>query len=394
MVSLKNMKAFSLFLLLILSLSCASRETLPAKTAETGSVTRPGENTGPVVQETWEQKWAGTLAEAKKERSVVIYAVLSVAPPLKDVLNLFKERYGIVLEVISFGRGAEQSGRLFSERNKGLYLADLFMSGMNTQVETKQRKAFDSLEPAFILPEVMDSKLWYKGQLPWGDKDHQIFNYLLYPVSPIAINTQLVKLEDIRSYYDLLAPSWKGKMILNDPTIAGTAFNSFSSSILNKALDLDYFRQLARQEPVVLRDQTLQIDWLAKGKYPVAIWARDPTVVEYQKAGAPISFIPTIKEGFYLATGGSGLSMINRAPHPNATRVFINWLFSKEGQKHMQNYVKVHSAREDIPTEGVPSVRVPGEKYLLSANSSENWILNEQEAYFDMAKQVFAPLVR
>lgn len=202
--------------------------------------------------------------------------------------------------------------------------------------------------------------------------------------------------EDIKSYYDLLDPRLKGKITMNDPTTTGQGFNTFSTLIFHKALDLDYFRQLVRQEPLVLRDQRLQVDWLAKGKYPVALWARDPHVVEYMKEGAPIYYAPHPKEGGQLASGGSAISLINRAAHPNAARVFINWLLSKEGQKHMQDFNMTQSAREDVTIEALDPIQVrrPGEKFLLSANNVEEWLLHDQDRYLDMAKELFAPLIK
>lgn len=286
--------------------------------------------------------------------------------------------------------------RIFAERRAGLYLADIFMSGMNTQVGAKQGNALDPLEPALILPEVTNSKLWYEGKLPWGDKDRTIINYFLSPVSPIAVNTQLIKPDDIKSYYDLLTPKLKGKTVINDPTTTGIGSAFFSSLVFYKDVEPDYFHQLVKQEPVIMRDQNLQVDWLAKGKYPIALWPRSQPMVEYLEAGAPISYTPIPKEGTYLQTSGSSVSLVNRASHPNAARVFINWLLSKEGQQYMQDNLKLHSAREDISTKGLDplNMRKPGEKYLLSANVIEEWILNEQDRSLDMAKQIFAPLIR
>lgn len=276
---LKNVIAPGLALLLFFIFSCTSRET----PGTGGKAPVPAPETRLAAKEGWETNWEKTLQAAKKERRVVVYGVATVSPALKDRIKFFKEKFGLELEIASFGRGAEQMSRLLTERNSGLYLADIFMSGMNTSSSVKERGAFDFLEPALILPEVIDEKLWYKGQIPWGDKEKKIIRYWAYPTRYLSINKEFMNPEDIKSYYDLLDPRLKGKITMNDPTTTGQGFNTFSTLILHKALDLDYFRQLVRQEPLVLRDQRLQVDWLAKGKYPVALWARDPHVVEYMK---------------------------------------------------------------------------------------------------------------
>lgn len=386
-----GLMATGLVITILLLMACAPKESLRTEIPTALSEKPAAEaKTGP------EAEWEKTLKEAKKERIVVIYAVGSIAPGLKEAIPVFKQKYGLDLEVVSFGRGAEQMARLFSERGAGLYLADIFMSGGNTSFEVKQRGALDLIEAALILPDARDAKPWYGGQFPWADKEHKIIRYFLYPLPPIAINTQLVRTEDIKSYYDLLAPKWKGKITINDPTTAGIGFSVFSTMMFYKALDMDYFQQLVKQEPVIIRDQRLQVDWVAKAKYSIALWPRSEPIVEYMRAGAPVSYTPVPKEGTHLATGGSSISLINRAPHPNAARLFINWLLSREGQMHMQDSLKLPSAREDISTEGLDplNIRSPGAKYFIAANTIEEWLLNEQDRYLDISKQIFAPLIK
>src|SRR3990172_35916 len=105
---------------------------------------------------------------------------------------------------------------------------------------------------------------------------------------------------------------------MNDPTIAGTGIKSFS--ILGFAiLKIDFFRQIAALEPTIIRDQRLQVDWLAKGKYAILMFPRTAPVTEYKEAGAPITFVSPA-EGTYLSAGGGNNAIMNKAPHPNAAR--------------------------------------------------------------------------
>ncbi len=62
---------------------------------------------------------------------------------------------------------------------------------------------------------------------------------------------------------------------------------------------------------------------------------------------------------------------VNHAPHPNAAKVFINWLLSRKGQMTLQRIMRktenpADSLRVDIPQDDVPylSRRVEGVKYL------------------------------
>lgn len=324
---------------------------------------------------------------------MVIYAS-SIAPPLKESTVLFKQKYGIDLELVS-GRGGEISTKLLQERLNGLFLADVFVSGLNTIYgPVKKSGALEPLEPALILPEVVDVYLWYGGKLPWADKERLIFTFLHYVSPDLTINTQMVRPDELKSLFDFLQPAWKGKLLIGDPTITGTAFNGFSTMLVHKVVDLDFFHQLIKQEPAVMRDDRLLVDWVARGKNPVALWARSVRVAEYQSAGAPIMDISS-REGAYLSVDGSGTALMSKAPHPNAAKVFLNWLLSREGQAIMQNFLGNQSAREDISIEKLDSitVRKGGQKYFLGANNIEEWVLGQQDKYLDTAAQTFKPLL-
>ena len=47
----------------------------------------------------------------------------------------------------------------------------------------------------------------------------------------------------------------------------------------------------------------------------------------------PVKALPIFKEGTYGTAGSGILVIIKNRPHPNATKVFVNWLLSKEGQE-------------------------------------------------------------
>lgn len=286
------------------------------------------------------------------------------------------------------------ASKIFRERENGLFILDVFLMGLNTTFSIKNRIA-EPLEPALILPEVIDPKFWMGANLPWADKDRSVLTFWAYATHMINTNTQLVKTDEMKSYYELLDPKWKGKIVMNTPAAAGPGFNGFSSLLVNKVVDLDFFQQLVRQEPVVLRDDRLIADWLARGRYAIALWGRNVPMDEYRQAGAPIGYAAP-KEGTYVSASGGNLVLVNKAPHPNAAKIFINWLLGKEGQTLVQNASGTQSAREDISTEGlIPStIRTPTGKYFIAANSVEEWVLKEQDKYLDMAKQVFSPVLQ
>jgi ABC-type Fe3+ transport system substrate-binding protein len=63
---------------------------------------------------------------------------------------------------------------------------------------------------------------------------------------------------------------------------------------------------------------------------------------------------------------------MNQAPHPNAARLFVNWLLSREGQLSFQKVMNsadllVESMRVDIAKDAIPAPqrRVAGVKYII-----------------------------
>ena len=158
-------------------------------------------------------------------------------------------------------------------------------------------------------------------------------------------------------------------------------------------LDLEFFRQLAKQEPIIIRDQRLQVEWLAQGKYAIAYAPQTAVVADFQQAGASISYI-TPKEGTYLSSGSGNVSLVNRAPHPKAARIFINWMLTKEGVNIFSQAFGSHGARIDVSTEGIDDImqRKPGVKYWIGAHTEE-FQLKEPEMMIP-ANEIFGALVK
>ncbi len=346
-----------------------------------------------VEKGSWKAEWETTLRKAREEGEVAVCGV-SIAAGLRDSIKLFKEKFGINL-LITTGRTSEMAPKLLQERRNGLYLQDVMISGQNTMVESlKPAGAFDPLEPLLVLPEVTDQKLWYDGRFNWADEGRYIFNFALYPIHMVFINTELVKPGEIRSYYDLLQPKWKDKILINDPTTAGVANISFSAMVYNSLVDQDFFRKLTAQKNMMTRDQDLQATWLAKGKYPIALWPTTGAVAKFMEAGAPVIPVANMKEGTAAGSSGSGLAIFNKAPHPHAAKVFINWFLSREGQAAIQNSVRKQTRRIDVPPEGLSPMetRIPGVKYYPMPDEKEKFILTEAKKYKQLAEQLFAPL--
>lgn len=315
----------------------------------------------------WEKEWADTLAAAKKEGKIVVY--MTGGSAIRDALvKSFGEKFGISVEALA-GTGLEIGEKLIRESKAGLNLADIYNGGVTTPVNNlKPAGVLEPIDKMLILPDLTDpkviEKVWWNGKLPWVEPEHKVLAFMAYPQAWAVINSDLVKPDEMKSYQDLLNPKWKGKISMFDPTMTGAGGKLLSVTAL-QIMNMDFWRQFASQEPVFFRDHRVMVEGVARGKYYMALAAKPDEVALFKDTGAPLMFRKPV-EGIGLTTGSGGLSLPMKVPHPNASKVFINWLLSKEGGTVFSKAFASQSARNDVPTDFLPAdqIRQPDVKYF------------------------------
>lgn len=341
----------------------------------------------------WKIEWDKTVEAAKKEGKVLIYST-----PSNDIMRalaeVFEKKYGIKVEWIS-GRGEEWAQRMLSEKNAGIRAVDVIIAGGTiTLTVVKPQGLLGKIDPLLILPEVIDPQAWITKGLPYTDKAHTSMPLVATFQRYVLRNTNMVKENEITSYKDLLNPKWKGKIVMNDPTVVGTA-NAFFGML---ALDIwgieeskNFMRQLVRQEPVITRDRRLQVEWVARGKYALSLATNLENAIEFINMAAPVAFCK-VKEGGKVGSGAGGLSVPEIPAHPNASKVFVNWILSKEGQSVFVKAYGSPGVRKDAPREGISPQLFPDpdEKFY---DDTEESILYRGEMT-KIAKDIFAPLFK
>lgn len=152
-------------------------------------------------------------------------------------------------------------------------------------------------------------------------------------------------------------------------------------------------RELARQEPLILRDKRLQVEWVARGKYPVSIAASTDLITQFKNAGALLSQQLLKEEIQYVISGSGNVTLLKGAPHTNAAKAFINWLLSSEGQTHVSRISLVQSSRIDVPSDHLAEEdrRDPNIKYYRAL--TEDFFLKESELQ-ELAHEIFGPLIK
>jgi iron(III) transport system substrate-binding protein len=324
----------------------------------------------------WQSEWEKTVQAAKKEGNLSLYLYQGEGV-LSALAQLFQKKYPEIKVVTTVGRGNTLAPRIMAERRAGKYLVDAYISGVTTAYEVFYRaKILDSVRAALILPEVIDESKWWLGQHQYVDQENRyIFLYVGNVGEYVSYNTKSVEAGEIRSYWDFLNPKWKGKILSRDPKISGSQRIGLRMFYHTPELGAEYIRRLYGEMDITITQEIRQAtDWLGTGKFAICFFCSE--ILNAKSQGVPVDEFRTAqwKELRAISAGNMGsVALLNQPPHPNAARVFVNWLLSREGQIAFQRTANTptnseESLRMDIPKDVVRSEvrRIDGVKYLLA----------------------------
>lgn len=307
----------------------------------------------------WQVEWKKTVVAANKEGQVTIYA-FGGATMLPIESGVFQKRFPKIKVVTVSGSPVQ---RLLTERRSGKFLGDVVVGGASTPWDLYRAKALDSIKAAMILPEVSDESKWWQGKHRYTDPEGEYgFVVIGTPqTGGIYYNTKLIDPKNFQSFWDFLNPKWKGKIESRDIRSSGTGTANMRVFYYNPKLGPRFIRRLFSEMDITLfRNRRQGVDWLATGKYPICFFCSRSTIGRAQLQGLPIGAFGEMKEGVGLTSSSGNIGLMNKAPHPNAAKVYINWFLSREGQITLQReYSKAlvsssNSLRIDIPKDMVP----------------------------------------
>src|SRR6266576_2583973 len=315
--------------------------------------------------------WEQIVAAAKKEGVVAVIG--PQGSETRDALTRgFQKKYPeINVELMSM-TGNQIGPKLLNELAASRFTTDVVITGTTTALETLvPAKAAAPIKPVLIGPNTRDLSKWRGGKLTFSD-DAQTYNLVFssYVKGPFIYNTNLVSANDFKSWKDLLDPKWHGKITLKDPLTAG------------ESLGKDFMRKLLTQKDIVMpRDDRQLLDFAARGKYPIAIGPSDVLTNEFIARGLPLKHLhpETLKEGTYITAGNGSLVIVRSAPHPNALRVYVDYLLSPEGQLEWSKAAGFASLRRDVPKDHVQDILVPKENMTYRDISMRRYVELREE---------------
>jgi iron(III) transport system substrate-binding protein len=338
-------------------------------------------------------EWKKVIEAAKKEGKIV-----AGGPPTAVLRKQFKEtfenRFGIELELLS-AQGAQNAQRAMSEFKAGVKYFDVLHGGSGTIEPLKYENMLAPFMDFVILPEVKDPKQWWGGHM-W--EDNVKTNRFIYSFSadfsvPPFYNTTFIKPDEITSFDDFLQPKWKGKIGMFEPRIPSAGQGLWG--YLMRAKGKEFLQRLAEQNLFIHRDGQQIAVGLAKGNLAVALGLAQRFVDPYIKGGLPIKTLTSIKERLGGSNGFGAVAIMANAPHPNATKVYINWLLGKEGQELYGRALTQGSRRLDVDTKWLARFNTPAAKDMTTPEEfekirfyGEDVIINWREPAGEFARKI------
>jgi iron(III) transport system substrate-binding protein len=337
-------------------------------------------------------EWEKTVEAAKKEGRVVV-SIPASTELRRGIEKAFKQRFGIEPE-LNVGRAASIVGRIQQESKSGAPGFDVHMGGGESMVSGLLSEGILApLEPAMILKEVKDPSNWWGGHIWLDNAKRYIYASHAHQVELIWCNTDHVKPEEIRSLNDLLNPKWAGKIGYLDPRTPGAGASMWS--FLWKLKGEDYLKKLAGQKLFLGRDQRVLAESLARGKIGLVVGLSYYSFLPFVKAGLPVKSISTPRDEMYVTGGSGNVTIIKGAPHPNATKVFLNWFLGPEGQETYSRAMGQGTRRLDVDTQWLKELGVIAAKdnlttdqYSKLENQSEEKILKMREPAAEVARKL------
>ena len=160
----------------------------------------------------------------------------------------------------------------------------------------------------------------------------------------IAYNTNLVKGPDVpKSFSDLLAPKWKGKVLIDENE---SKWMAAAISVWGEEKTLDFLRKLAALDVKIIGGHSQMQTLLAAGDAAIVAVSLINGVELLKKRAAPVDWVavePLISRQFALA-------LLKNAPHPNAAKLYIDFILSKEAQQELAS-IGYNSGRRDFESQ-------------------------------------------
>jgi iron(III) transport system substrate-binding protein len=306
---------------------------------------------------------ASVRDRAEAEGKLMFYAAFN-ANDSKTLTDGFKKLYPKIDATFYRTTDAQLMERILTENRAGQNLWDVAMTTSFYGHNLKKRGLF----AAYDSPERKHFRDGYKDpQAMWTSiyTNYAAFGY----------NTRAVPQSSLpKSHADLLKPEWKGQIGMDSKPYEwfGTIIKAMGDE-----KGLSFMRELAKLAQL-RSGRTLVAQLVAAGEFKGALTAYSQTFEVLKPAGAPVDWV-------YLNPVFANIHPVGvsaKAPHPNAARLFMDFVLSKRGQELIRGMNRIPD-RIDTP---------PGQARLIEGIKpafAPTEVLEEFQRYAKMFDEIF-----
>ena len=264
---------------------------------------------------------------AKKERTFVFYTSMT-ADQAQKILSAFKAKYSFIEPNIFRAVGERLLTKIMAEAQAARYEFDVVQSAESQAYFLKKK----NLLLKYVSPEVKNI------QTPFFDPDGYWAAVYIMP-NVIAYNTQMIKRNEVpRSDDDLLNPKWKGKIAMDHTK---PEWFAWKLKRMGEEKGLAYMKKLAAQQFRLYPGLSLITNLLAAGEFPLVLNTYLHTAEEIKRKGGPVDWIT--QEPVFTKFQPLGIGA--KTAHPNAAKLFADFILSEEGQKIIASFGRVPTRR-------------------------------------------------
>lgn len=332
--------------------------------------------------------WEAVVAAGRQEGRVIVG--VPPGPQYQPAITAsFEKAYpGIEVEMVNI-HAAEFTARIAKERAAGEFGWDVWIGGPDVDVYRLAREGvFDPVKPEITAAEILDDAKWLGGfDAGFSDAEKKYtYNFGAINTGGGFVNRDFIPEPDMTKYEDLWDPRWRGKIVWQDPRQAGSGVNS--AAVILHVYGEEKLRELwTNQQPAISTDERQMAEWVVRGRHPIGVGLvanRGLDLLKREGLGLNVMQFPF---PIALAIPGShNVVAINRPPHPNARKVFLNWLLNQEGQRVMSESISWNSRRLDVPIMN-PEQEVPAGAKAVNTQAEEFAPLRTRAN--EIAKEIF-----
>lgn len=324
----------------------------PTSTPVPGATATPTPTPEPTVDMSFEAQWAQLIADAQAEGELVLSLGGTDSRHLRDTLTQFQRKFDIRV-IASTGSGSANTTRILAERSRGRYTADFQHGGISSTRRMIEAGALTPVAPLIIDPTIFNRtpETWHLSHKVWWSDAENLYSMAdalsIDNFDDLWYNTDKLsaaEAAEITSWHDLTDPKWAGEIVTTGLATRGSGATARvrawlgagpdfleglmrNAAVGNNVLDFSDYRQCA--------------ELLARGAVTFA-YGCDRDARPLAAAGLPLAAITDdviMEEGLSVEVGGTG-SVIDRAPHPKAAQLYINWWYSQDGMETDINYTR------------------------------------------------------